>query len=321
MRVDKLNADLIRALKLRFSNRKALTCALVSMLHIEKEAVYRRLRREVPFTLAEAATISSKLGISLDYLAGCNSGTGKPFQLALTEHENPLTEDFSMLQGLTTLIRRAKGKHEIEAGLATNVLPQSVFLNYEYITRFYLFKWLYLYDNKDTAKPFSEVYPSKKLKQVYRDYAEESRYIDRTTFILDPLVIQYLVNDIRFFSDIRLISPEDVQHLKNDISLILDNLESVAGRGKEEGAVKKVNIYISNINFDTSYSFAQTENISISLIAAFMLNTVVSFEESSFNRIKTWIHSLKRLSTLISESGEIQRIRFFEQQREILDTL
>ena len=40
-----------------------------------------------------------------------------------------------------------------------------------------------------------------------------------------------------------------------------------------------------------------------------------------FRSLKEWIQSLKKFSTLISESGEMQRIQFFKQQREIIDTL
>ena len=39
------------------------------------------------------------------------------------------------------------------------------------------------------------------------------------------------------------------------------------------------------------------------------------------NYQKKWIHSLKRHSTLISQSGEIQRMMFFNEQRKIVDML
>ena len=37
--------------------------------------------------------------------------------------------------------------------------------------------------------------------------------------------------------------------------------------------------------------------------------------------LKEWVQSLKKFSTQISESGEMQRIRFFNEQREIINTL
>ena len=40
-----------------------------------------------------------------------------------------------------------------------------------------------------------------------------------------------------------------------------------------------------------------------------------------FLSLKEWIQSLKKFSTMISESGEMQRIQFFQQQREIISTL
>ena len=49
-----------------------LTNTLVDMLYIEREAVYRRLRGEVPFTFMEVMTIAKELGISLDNLTEQN---------------------------------------------------------------------------------------------------------------------------------------------------------------------------------------------------------------------------------------------------------
>ena len=48
-----------------------LANTLIDMLYLGKEAVYQ-ITREVPFTLAEAAAISQKMGVSLDKLAGTN---------------------------------------------------------------------------------------------------------------------------------------------------------------------------------------------------------------------------------------------------------
>ena len=43
-----------------------LTTTLTDMLYLEREAVYRRLRGDVPFTFMEVVTIAKKLGISLE---------------------------------------------------------------------------------------------------------------------------------------------------------------------------------------------------------------------------------------------------------------
>lgn len=66
MITNELNTGLVNAVKEKLPSKENLANTLMDILYIGKEAIYRRLRGEVPFTLAEAAVISRKLGISLD---------------------------------------------------------------------------------------------------------------------------------------------------------------------------------------------------------------------------------------------------------------
>ena len=56
-----LNNNLIEAMRIRIPDGTNLANVLMDILYIGKEAVYRRLRGEVPFTLAEVAAISKSL--------------------------------------------------------------------------------------------------------------------------------------------------------------------------------------------------------------------------------------------------------------------
>ena len=78
---------------------------------------------------------------------------------------------------------------------------------------------------------------------------------------------------------------------------------------------------MSHINFEATYSYVETNNIQLSLIRVYSINSLTTMDNEIFCSLKEWIQSLKKFSTLISESGEMQRIQFFKQQREIIDTL
>lgn len=56
---NELNTSLIEAVKEKLPLKENLANLLIDTLYIGKEAIYRRLRGEVPFTLEEAALISS----------------------------------------------------------------------------------------------------------------------------------------------------------------------------------------------------------------------------------------------------------------------
>ena len=57
---NELNTSLIEAVKEKLPLKENLANLLIDTLYIGKEAIYRRLRGEVPFTLEEAALISRK---------------------------------------------------------------------------------------------------------------------------------------------------------------------------------------------------------------------------------------------------------------------
>lgn len=57
------------------------------------------------------------------------------------------------------------------------------------------------------------------------------------------------------------------------------------------------------------------------MIRVYSINSITTQDSEMFNSLKDWIQSLKKFSTMISESGEMQRIQFFNRQREIINTL
>jgi len=102
--------------------------------------------------------------------------------------------------------------------------------------------------------------------------------------------------------------------------VFLDDMEALAAKGSwTEG--KNVHFFVSSVNFETSYSYVETQHCHLTMIKSFTLNDATSPDEAIFQRMKKWMQSLIRTSTLISRSGEKDRIVFFEEQRRIVDTL
>ena len=132
------------------------------------------------------------------------------------------------------------------------------------------------------------------------------------------MIFSHLINDIQYFCGIHLISDEDKNLLKEELFRVADDLEELATRGKSQMG-NDIRIYISNINFEATYSYLDTSTVQLSLI--YSINSISTQDSEMFRGLKEWIQSLKKFSTLISESGEMQRIQFFKQQREIIGTL
>lgn len=316
-----IHEKLVNAIREKIPHKVTLTNTLVDLLCIEREAVYRRLRGEVAFTFPEVAIISDKFGISLDNLVGTNSVKSRPYQLCLVEYIDPIEDDYQMWDLYNERLRDVRNDPSSCNVECMNVLPAIFLLDYHYIIRFYLFKWYNQYGHSDKAVYFKDIKPSEKLLEVQHITAEESRHIKKTTYIWDPLIFHYIISDIRYYRSIHLIEQGDVELLKQDLFRFIDKIEILATNGFYTETGNAILIYISNINFDASYSCLEVRGMRISMIRAFILNSLISMDEKAYGIFQNWMQALLKSSTMISVSGEKQRILFFERQRELVDGL
>ena len=291
----------------------------MDILYIGKEAIYRRLRGEVPFTLAEAAVISRKLGISLDKMIGVSFRDNAVFDMNIVSSEKPFEAYYSILEKQVDLFRSVKEDETSEIGTSSNIIPQTLSLKYNMLSKFRLFKWMYQNENIK-CKHFEEMEIPQKMVEKQKEYSDLVSHIHSVDYIWDNMIFSHLVNDIQYFCSIHLITDEDKDMLKEELFLLIDEMEELSARGKSK-AGNDVKIYISNINFEATYSYLDTSSTQLSLIRIYSINSITTQDQEMFRGLKEWIQSLKKFSTLISESGEMQRIQFFKQQREIISTL
>lgn len=319
MITNELNTGLVNAVREKLPSKENLANTLMDILYIGKEAIYRRLRGEVPFTLTEAAIISRKLGISLDKMIGVSFQDNAVFDMNIVDSSNPLDAYYSILEKSTNLLDSIKEDPGSELGTSSNIIPQTLSLKHSILSKFRLFKWMYQNENIK-CKHFESLMIPQKLTDKQKEFVDAALHIHSIDYIWDSMVFSHLVNDIQYFCDIHLLSDEDKNLLKEELFLLIDDLEELATRGKNKMG-NDVRIYISNINFEATYSYLEANLIKLSLIRVYSINSITTQDSEMFRGLKEWIQSLKKFSTLISESGEMQRIQFFKQQREIISIL
>jgi hypothetical protein len=311
----------LSAIKKAFPKKTDMVNSLADILMIEKGAVYRRLRQEVPFTFNEIATIAKRLNISLDDTLGIDGHKSIPFQLQLPDFISPKEEDYYVLDLYLKFLQSLHQSGISETASINNHLPLGLFSSFHHIFTFYLFKWNFHYNN-DKIKPFHQVSTSEKMtKFLAEEYTIEMKRFSKTYYVLDNRVFRDIVSDILYFNSIRLIEKDDVLKIKEDLMAMLDYLEKMAITGQFKETGNLVNLYISDIEIASNYSYMESDAIHFSLLKVFILSSVTSFDEDTFMKMKKWIHSLIKISTLITLTNERQRVLYFERQRKIVSEL
>ena len=293
---------------------------LAKMLNLSKDSVYRRLKGEVPFTFYEVIEISARLGISLDNLDVNKSSQSKPFTLSLIEYINPVESDFALMDEMTAIMKSFRNTSDPEAGEITNILPQPLYIPYKYVFRFYLFKWNYQSSRSQNTLPYKEIVIPDKLQKSKEEYLKWAKRL-HADYIFDRQILQYIINDIKYFYYIGLITVEEIELIKQDLLKIVDEIDTLTHTGVIKETGKKINIYISEVNIDTNYISVSAPDYQLTIIKAFLLNGIASTDKATFEEVRSWMQSMKQQSVLITRSNEKERLNYLREQRRIIDGL
>jgi hypothetical protein len=322
--MENLNEDFysrfIQLLKETIPERGELSRMLAEILSIEKMSVYRRLRGDISFTFAEIIAIARQLNISLDNIIHITSPyRSMPFSLHFQNYFNLKEIDYKMSEDYVKTIKIASNKPYSEFGITSNTLPLHAIVYLPPIFRFLMMKWMYQFGNANSIIPYSKIEIPERLCSFHKEYLKEIQNIKYTFFIYHDSILQNLIRDIQYFKAIHLLTQEDVDLLKEYLYKGINTIEKLLINGTFDNG-NKVDIYVSEMNLETSYSYLKSENINVSMIDAYTLGAVTSMDAETTEIMKKWMQSVKRTSTIISGS-EKNRIEFIEKQLQYMENI
>lgn len=131
-----------------------------------------------------------------------------------------------------------------------------------------------------------------KMVEKQKEYSDLVSHIHSVDYIWDNMIFSHLVNDIQYFCSIHLITDEDKDMLKEELFLLIDEMEELSARGKSK-AGNDVKIYISNINFEATYSYLDTSSTQLAWPAFIPLIPLPTQDQEMFRGLKEWIPTWK----------------------------
>jgi hypothetical protein len=309
---------LVDELEKRFPQKNALVNVLTDLLLIEKESVYRRLRKEIPFTLAEAGVIAREFNISLDELMfGANEVETK---YLWESYEEYYLFDKEKLTKYNNFIKEVTTEDSSEAAFIMNTFDPFFFSRFDYLTRFVIFKWMHKFC-RDVLTRFEDIKPDEEYLRLKNETAELLKKIDSRCYIIDPTFISNFINDIHYFESAGLIERESIESIKRDLFTVLDHLQASATAGQYIDTKSRFELYVANISIGQSCSYIGSEDNFLSVLISFELLTCSSQRKKNYEAVKNWFKRVKGLSTQISVSADKERFLFFNRQRALIENL
>lgn len=303
----------------KYPKKAELTQDLMDLLNIEREAMYRRLRKDVVFPTHEIVKIATAWNISLDEIIGVKSQKVL-FQMQPLNYLEPSKEDLDFIRKRVQYLEQLRDSSDSTYMVACNNLSRSLSAGFETLYKFVIFKWSYEYCN-DCNETFASIRVSEELRKEVSKYYRNMRYVKNTSYILDNMLFDNLIREIQFFHSILLVTDEEKELIKIELHKLLDYLLEVANTGCFPETKNKVQIYVSMLNINTNYSYLHIEKKETCRIHAFNMYDLVTNHPEMVENFKLWMHKKKRTSIQISEVDEKTRIEFFTRLRQLVDCL
>jgi len=320
MEETRLHDILLEKVREKFPKSSQLTQEMMNLLCIEREAVYRRLRKEVVFPAHEIIKIVSAWDISLDEILGIASDKIF-FNFRYINFINPSEEEIKFMLLLVDAYKNLRSYPDAELMDITNKIPRPLISNYYNLTKFYYLIWTYQYGIDTDIVPFSEINISDQVIKIITEFSRASKQIPNTNYIWDNNLFNYLANTISYFYSINLITIEDKELIKKDLYDLLNYMLEVAHRGYYPETQNKVNLYLSELNIDTNYTYGYTPETCFCLINVFGKNELHTYHSEMEHNFIAWMQLKKKNSIQISEVDEKSRIEFFMKQKNLIDSL
>lgn len=309
----------INTLLLQLPKRYELVAEVADLLKIERESASRRLSGKVQFTVQELGILATRFGISLDNLLNDR------FNAIHFEMNVPLKAD--SFEPVIDQLRKFVSNHSIleedsmEMGTVFDSFPIEFFMKFSNLTKFMYFKWGHQFTRSNEFYDFSSWEVPSEINECHEEIEEAYQQYKMVYYIWDKAVVWNLITDLAYYKRLHVISEEDTLLIKEDIHKMLYYVEEVA-RGvydKKRMRDGKVALYIPNTHIGMYYSYHISAVNGFCFFKSNFIQSSISSDFVTAKKVQDWFRNMTKVSTLITESGELDRRLFFARQHKIVD--
>ena len=315
-----LQEEFINALSVKIPKKADLENKISDILRIEKDSAYRRLSGKVNFSIREMGVLAKEFGISLDCLLRNNMEyLWVPLLLEQPQTQMSMDSLCDVMEAGVDVLSKIT-EEPTEAGCLYNSLPPEFFVHFPTLAKFMFFKWGHYFIGTEEFHNFSKwEIPERVL--VYMDKLKKGFEFEKMYYIWDNSLIWNVSWELDSLCKMHIVTQEEKNTIKEELKELLKRIEGFLNGNyvPHMRLPEDVDFFVSTVSmgFIACY-YDSKERHSVSFRTSFSF-AVVDDCDDSFYKMKEWIDSLKRMSTMLSKGGRIERRLFFETQFNTID--
>ena len=291
---------------------------LGELLDLSDESVYRRLRGEVAFTVEELFKLSRQLGFSIDEVATEDvSNKQAIFSMRADSSLSPHETFINILTDYCKDVEMEKNAINRTGLISLNHIILPLTFYYENLFKFNYYKWIHQSQDVPLNFSFSEITIPSDVNTLRIEAKELSDSVNNTTFILDQNMYLHTIKDIQYYYQRGLISREELQLIQDELTMMVEQTEKTVLKGVNRLGKSRY-YYLSPLNIKSNIILVEYDNNIISHLWYHSITPISTTNEKLCSTYKQWLNSLKKYSSLITQSNDILSAKFFNEQRKYI---
>lgn len=293
---------------------------LMDILDLGKESAYRRLRGEKALSLEEIHKLSVELSFSLDEILGNKKTNTFTFNYIGSSDKNPDNNFLEFLLFYENYLKNILNAENTEIINTINNMLSTMFVGFDELFKFVYYHWMHQMKEVPLNYHYSSLVIPPQIKDICNNINNLHRNLKKVTMIIDKNIHLNLIKEIQYFYIRGLIDESELIRLKEQYLRYMDFTEKIITKGTDPNG-SSYDIYLSMLSISSSTSYISWEDNEES---AFWHNVCYPMHTRNRNiigRHKHWIDSLKKYSTLITQSNELQQADFFNEQKSYVNNI
>lgn len=315
---ENIQTAFLNRIKKSLPNHLSFVDELAELLNISRDSAYRRIRGETILSLDETKILSNKYGISIDAFLSSSSEM-------VTFHRRVVSyQEYNIEKWLNSILKNLdylKSFNKNELIFSAKDIPVFHYFRLPELASFKLFFWMKTllgYPDFEQSKFNLQMVPKELTSladRVWDKYASLA-----STEIWNEEALYDTMKQIEYYYECGIFSnPSEAALLCDQLSRLLDEVQHEATIGLKSGG-GSFNLYNNEILIADNTVFALMGDRRCVYVNQNALNLLLTFQEPFCEKTEIYLRNLIKKSTCISETGEKERIRFFKNMNNRIQT-
>lgn len=292
----------------------------MDVLDLGKESAYRRLRGEKALSFEDIYKMSLKLGFSLDELIESNKTDTPKFHDIGGHKQSPENNIWEFFLYYEKYLQRYSKAGNSEIVCTMNHILNTLLVGYDDLFKFVYYRWMHQMKDVPLNYLYSDLVIPAEVKELCSRLAVMHRGIKKVSFIVDNNLFLNLVKEMQYFYIRGLLKEPELNALKEQYLSYMDHLERATTKGVDNNGTK-IEIYLSMFSINSTTAYSTWDENEESAFWHYYGHPIITRNKEIACRHKDWLQSLKKYSTVISQSNELLQADFYNKQRSYVDNI